>query len=438
MPVAGNLMKIRLISTLFPRLIVRNLSTKPVSEVKPTLEINRRVYRPDEWTNVNPRILSFLERRIHVQEHHPLSIVRQRIVKYFGQRYRNSRGNPVFSTHDSLSPIVSVEQNFDSLLIPGNHPSREKSQSYYLNRDFMLRAHTTVHQAELISAGLDNFLIVGDVYRRDEIDSTHYPVFHQLDAVRIHTQKSLFGEVDLEVMVENTAGQEESTHQPCHTLEAVKLAEKELKDTLVGLVKSLFGEKIKYRWVEETFPFTHPSWELEIFHRDKWMEILGCGIMRHEILKRCGHTNAIGFAFGLGLERLAMALFQIPDIRLFWSRDSGFLSQFHDDMPHGKVYKAVSVYPQCSNDLSFWLPGTSGGDSFDHNDFYDEVRSIGGDMVEQVLLRDQFKHPKSGRTSLCFRIIYRHMEKTLTQAEVNEIHAKIGQNAVEKFNVEIR
>lgn len=239
-------------------------------------------------------------------------------------------------------------------------------------------------------------------------------------------------------MEHNPPALEESTHQPYHTLEAVKLTEQELKDTLVGLVKNLFGQKVKYRWVTTTFPFTHPSWELEIFHRDEWLEVLGCGIMRHEILRRCGHENAIGYAFGLGLERLAMALFEIPDIRLFWSRDSGFLNQFHNEMPPGKIYKPVSLYPQCSNDLSFWLPDTSGPDSFDSNDLYDEVRSVGGDMIEQVHLHDQFTHPKTGRTSLCFRIIYRHMEKTLTQAEVNDIHEQIEQKLVEKFNVEIR
>ncbi|XP_055694147.1 probable phenylalanine--tRNA ligase, mitochondrial [Lutzomyia longipalpis] len=429
-------------SRVSQRIFTRSLSTKAVGETKApsrtAIEINHRLYHPDEWTNVNPRILSFLERRIHVQPHHPLSIVRQKIVQFFGEKYRNSKGNPLFSVYDSLSPIVSVEQNFDSLLIPPDHPSRDKSQSYYFNRDYMLRAHTTVHQAELITSGLNNFLIVGDVYRRDEINSTHYPVFHQLDAVRIHTRKTLFGEADLQIMETKPRTHEEPTHQSCHTLEAVKLVEVELKDTLLGLVKSLFGDKVKYRWVETYFPFTHPSWELEIHHRDDWLEVLGCGIMRHAILDRCGHKDAIGIAFGLGLERIAMALYQIPDIRLFWSRDSGFLSQFHDNAPPGLIYKSVSVYPQCTNDVSFWLPGTSAAESFDPNDLYDEVRSVGGDIVEQVHLQDKFTHPKSGRTSMCFRIIYRHMERTLTQAEVNEVHAKIAQNLVEKFNVEIR
>jgi phenylalanyl-tRNA synthetase alpha chain len=81
-----------------------------------------------------------------------------------------------------------VKQNFDNLLIPPGHESRKKSDCYYINRDYLLRAHTTAHQSELIRMGLNNFLIVGDVYRRDETDSTHYPVFHQVDAVRLCSQ----------------------------------------------------------------------------------------------------------------------------------------------------------------------------------------------------------------------------------------------------------
>lgn len=88
---------------------------------------------------------------------------------------------------------------------------------------------------------------------------------------------------------------------------------------------------IQCRWVEQYFPFTHPSWELEIFYNGKWLEILGCGIMRQEIVQKSGAVDRIGWAFGLGLERLAMCLYNIPDVRLFWSNDAGFLNQFKVD-----------------------------------------------------------------------------------------------------------
>lgn len=177
------------------------------------------------------------------------------------------------------------------------------------------------------------------------------------------------------------------TKQSCHTLEATKLMEAQLKNHLIGMVRHLFGEDIKYRWVEAYFPFTHPSWELEIFYENNWMETLGCGIVRNEILANAGPNNSIAYAFGLGLERLAMALYKIPDIRLMWSQDSGFLTQFQNKNVNANiVYKPVSIYPQCNNDLSFWLPPNSSIDTFTSNDFYDLVRDIGGDIIEQVCI----------------------------------------------------
>lgn len=176
----------------------------------------------------------------------------------------------------------------------------------------------------------------------------------------------------------------DQSKQPVHTIEAVKLMEHELKTVLIGLTKDLFGNSIEYRWVDVHFPFTQPSWELEIFYKDKWLEVLGSGIMRNEILENAGVKNSIGYAFGLGLERLAMILYNIPDIRLFWSTDSGFLNQFNEHKKNLE-YKAVSQYPQCTNDLSFWLPSNTNIDDFCLNDFYDLVRDIGGDIVEQVI-----------------------------------------------------
>lgn len=161
--------------------------------------------------------------------------------------------------------------------------------------------------------------------------------------------------------------------------------------------------------------------------------------MRHQILDQAGVQNSIGYAFGLGLERLAMILYEVPDIRLFWSQDSGFLNQFNEDeLDKNFKYKPVSQYPQCTNDLSFYLPSDLPMEAFSPNDFYDIVRDIGGDVIEQATLFDKFTHPKTGRNSLSFRIIYRHMERTLKQKEVNEIHAQISKELVEKFNVTIR
>lgn len=347
--------------------------------------------------------------------------------------------------------MVTTEQNFDNLLIAPDHPSRARSDCYYINRNYLLRAHTTAHQYDLIRSGLDNFLVCGEVYRRDEIDATHYPVFHQLDGVRtLHRDKLFTRKNNQHLEIFETSFKErlnggapeprciDQMKQPCHTLESVKLMEHELKTTLQELAKTLFGSQLEYRWVDTTFPFTLPSWELEIMHQGRWLEVLGCGIMRDEILKKAGVSNSIGFAFGLGLERLAMILFDIPDIRLFWSKDTGFLNQFSEDSGKIQKYKSVSLYPQCSNDLSLWLAEGELSTAYSMNDFYDVIRDIGGDVVEQVTLKDEFRHPKTGKTSLCFRIVYRHMERTLTQAEVNELHSSIGQALVKQYGVVIR
>ncbi|KAG8228252.1 hypothetical protein J437_LFUL015053 [Ladona fulva] len=398
-----------------------------------TIELCGRKISEDDWTNITPRILDHIGRNIYLQKNHPLSILRQKIIDYFYSNYLGHRGTPVFSVYETLSPLVTTVQNFDSLLIEKDHPSRRKSDCYYIDRDHLLRAHMTAHQAELIKSGLDRFLMIGDVYRRDEIDATHYPVFHQVDAVRLFTGTELHGD-RWGSNGKSLFGNGTRTHdcQECHDEMSVKLVEMDLKTCLMGLTRSLFGKGISHRWTETYFPFTHPSWELEIDFNGEWMEVLGCGVVEQSILKKAGASDRIGWAFGLGLERLAMLLFNIPDIRLFWSKDSGFLSQFKE----GTItkYKPISQFPQCINDISFWLPN----DKFSANDFYDLVRVIGGDIVEQVSLVDEFTHPKSGKKSHCYRIVYRHMEKTLTQEEVNAIHSKIEKNASETLGVIVR
>lgn len=111
-----------------------------------TIEVNQKTYPADQWTNITPKISGYINRGLHLQKDHPLSIVRQQIVNYFYKQFVNNRGNAVFSVFDNLSPVVTVQQNFDNLLIPKDHPSRAKSDCYYVNQEHLLRAHTTAHQ----------------------------------------------------------------------------------------------------------------------------------------------------------------------------------------------------------------------------------------------------------------------------------------------------
>ncbi|KAK7114981.1 phenylalanine--tRNA ligase, mitochondrial-like isoform X2 [Littorina saxatilis] len=405
-----------------------------------TVVVDNIPYQTDHLTNVTPNILAKIGRNLHRTKHHPLYLIRKRIENYFYSHFLNRRGNPLFSVNDSISPVVTLEQNFDSLLVPEDHVSRAPSDSYYINSSYMLRAHTSAHQCELMRSGLDAFLVMGDVYRRDEIDATHYPVFHQVEGVRLFNQHELFQKVrdSTGLNIFEQGGKQTPDKQATHSMETAKLLEHSLKTTLMNLARHLFGQDVKARWVDQYFPFTHPSWELEVHHEGEWLEVLGCGIMKQEILYSAGTGDQVGWAFGLGLERLAMKLYSIPDIRLFWSNDSGFLNQFKDCDPNTNVtYKPVSIYPQCTNDLSFWLP-SSADFAFSPNDFYDVVRNEGGDLVEQVFLVDEFVHPKTQRTSHCYRIIYRHMERTLTQEEVNVIHRHIEEQVVKLLGGEIR
>ncbi|XP_068234614.1 phenylalanine--tRNA ligase, mitochondrial [Palaemon carinicauda] len=417
-------------------LYYRSYSTASNKASEGKITIAGKDYKVDHMTNVSPQILSRIGQNLHLLKYHPLNHMQTMIVKYLYNRYITARGNPLFSLHNQFHPVVTTQANFDSLLIPKDHISRRKSDNYYVNENYLLRAHTSAHQCEMIKMGFDNFLVVGDVYRRDEIDSSHYPVFHQMEAVRLCDVKEVFGiHQDMQEFTLFENGERTDRRQGVHKQEAVDILERDLKGCLEGLAATLFGKDVEMKWVDAYFPFTHPSWELEIKIGDEWIELLGCGIIEQEILVNCSSGHKVGWAFGLGLERWAMKFYEIPDIRVFWSKDSGILSQFHYDDPSTRIkFKRISQYPQCPNDISFWLP-TEG---YDSADFYDLVRSIGGNIVEQVKLIDSFFHPKKKLTSHCYRIIYRHMERTLSQEEVNTIHKAIENEASKMLNVVIR
>lgn len=123
-----------------------------------------------------------------------------------------------------------------------------------------------------------------------------------------------------------------------------------MKRALEGMVTHLFGE-VEMRWVDAYFPFTEPSFELEIFFQGEWLEVLGCGVMQQVILDAGAGEGKKAWAFGLGLERLAMILFDIPDIRLFWTEDKRFLSQFQAGCFKpggvGTKFQSFSKFPPC-------------------------------------------------------------------------------------------
>jgi phenylalanyl-tRNA synthetase alpha chain len=139
-----------------------------------------------------------------------------------------------------------------------------------------------------------------------------------------------------------------------------------------------------------------------------------------------------GWAFGFGLERLAIASMLLPDIRLLWSSDPRVKAQ----MKLGQVYKEVSKFPPVVRDISFIVPNT-----FVPNDYFDLIREVGGDMVENVELLDKYENAAKfgeGKLSYTYRVTYRHLEKTLTNEEVNAVHAQLEERTEKEFNATIR
>jgi phenylalanyl-tRNA synthetase alpha chain len=370
-----------------------------------TVTVLDQNYPVDSATNITRSIISKLPRQLHTQPAHPLGILRSRIESHFND----------FSPFSATNPVVTPFQNFDLLGFPLDHPGRSLTDSYYINKDYMLRTHTSAHEVEVFQTGASKWLLTADVYRRDEIDASHYPVFHQMEGARVFdTDKHAVDELKQDnerlarhlersnIVIQDVphispANPPQATHDPVHS----GLVAKNLKLSINSLLLNLFGdvargEPLQVRWIEAYFPFTTPSFEVEVLFQGRWLEILGCGVVQQRTLDNSSMLpllrtwnsqpanlfleipNKISWAFGLGLERIAMILFSIPDIRLFWSTDVRFLSQF----TAGAIssFKPYSKYPACFKDVSFWLPETG----LHENDFCDLVRDIAGDLAEDV------------------------------------------------------
>jgi len=215
------------------------------SQLQESTVVNGISYSRDGWTNVTPKVLSHLGRNLHLQKYHPLCLVKSQVVDFMYTNFPGrSKRTPRFTVFDNLHPVVTIEQNYDSLLVPKDHPSRKKTDSYYLNQNYMLRAHTSAHQAELVAQGMNNFLVIGDVYRRDEVDRTHYPAFHQVEAVSLYGLHEVFPDAKLaqELRLFEKGETRIPEKQECHTIDAVMVMKQSLQSTLLRLVQHLFGK----------------------------------------------------------------------------------------------------------------------------------------------------------------------------------------------------
>jgi len=477
--------------------------------------------------NVPPSVAAKVPRDLLRQPGHPLALIKARVLAHFGADRTAAaaaataaaasatsasqpgaaapapplppppRVVPFRCFDEELAPVVTTAQNFDELLTPADHVSRARTDTFYVAPDRVLRCHMTAHQTTLLRQGHRAFLMAGNVFRRDAVDSSHYPVFHQIDGVRVFAPHELPAAARADAAA------------------ARAFAVADLRRELEGLARSLFGAAAETRWVDAYFPFTEPSLELEIRYEGRWLELLGCGAIRAAILDACvgapagqavgavpaaaaaalpgggsSHVGAaagggaaaagakgaapplVGWAFGMGVERLAMAVYKVPDIRLFWSEDPRFLAQFRGaaaaaaagragSLAGAVTFAPYSKFPACYKDVAFWLPrpaapapaaaapavgvvaaptsaAAAPAAAFHENDFFALVREVAGDLCEAVELVDEFVHAKSGRTSKCFRVLYRSPDRNLTNEEVDVLQEELRRRVKSELGLELR
>ncbi len=237
----------------------------------------------------------------NVGHHHPNTIAREEVERIFiGMGYEVMEG----------PEIEYDEYNFEKLNIPANHPAKDEQDTFYISKDIVLRTQTSPVQARAMETGKLPIRMIspGRVFRSDEVDATHSPSFHQIEGLVIDKNITFA----------------------------------DLKGTLEQFAKELFGEETKTKFRPHHFPFTEPSAEVDVscfkckgkgcrFCKGSgWIEILGCGMVHPHVLEMCGIDPEVytGFAFGVGLERIALLKYEIDDMRLLYENDARFLKQF--------------------------------------------------------------------------------------------------------------
>ncbi len=241
-------------------------------------------------------------RPVQLGQKHPLTMITEEAKEIFiGLGFQVAHGPDIESDY----------YNFEALNIPPEHPARDMQDSFYITSQYLLRTHTSpvqIRTMEKLAPRLPVRVIApGKVYRRDD-DATHSPMFHQVEGLAIDTDISFA----------------------------------DLKGTLLLFVREMFGREQKIRLRPSFFPFTEPSAEVDILcimcrgegcrvcSDTGWLEILGAGMVHPRVLEVSGYNprEVTGFAFGMGVERIAMLKYGIGDLRLFFSNDLRFLKQF--------------------------------------------------------------------------------------------------------------
>jgi phenylalanyl-tRNA synthetase alpha chain len=321
---------------------------------------------------------------------------------------------PLLQNFDDINipEVIPTNIIFDLFNFAPNHPARSKSDTYYVDEKNVLRPHDTVmwyyylNLPEIKSRIAQNkplgVMCYGKVYRKDEIDRHHMNIFHQMGGLYLVPDSEKILVLD------------------------------DLKNVLSEIVQSIFGKNVKYRFLDDTFPYTDPSLQVEVEINGKWIEILGGGMPRKTVLKDFGVEGYNGWAFGFGLERMAIVSMELPDIRLLWSEDPRVKKQ----LILGNKFVEVSKYPPVVRDISFIVKK-----DFIPNDYFDLVREIAPGLVEEVQLLDKYENVEkfgADMISYAFRITYRSTEKTLLSEEVDVLHKKLEEETSKVFGGKVR
>ena len=232
---------------------------------------------------------------------HPNTIALEEVERIFtGMGYEVLEG-----------PEIEYDKyNFELLNIPANHPAKDEQDTFYINKEIVLRTQTSPVQARVMETGKMPIRMIcpGRVFRSDEVDATHSPSFHQIEGLVVDKNITFA----------------------------------DLKGTLEQFAKELFGPETKTKFRPHHFPFTEPSAEMDVScfkcggkggrfcKGEGWIEILGCGMVHPHVFEMCGidPEEYTGFAFGVGLERIALLKYEIDDMRLLYENDYRFLKQF--------------------------------------------------------------------------------------------------------------
>ncbi len=279
-----------------------------VNEVRDELEIlfdskEKKLKRKDLLKRLETENIDVTEpsKKITLGSLHPITQIIKEVEEIFlGMGYEIADG----------PEVEKAIYNFDKLNTPPDHPARDVQDTFYINDDIVLRSQTSPVQARVMENKKPPIKIIcpGAVYRSDSVDATHSPVFHQIEGLVVDKN----------------------------------IAMTDLKGTLEMFAKKCLGENTKIRFRPHHFPFTEPSAEADVScfvcggkgcrvcKGEGWIELLGCGMVHPNVLKNCGidPEKYSGFAFGFGVERIAMAKFGIEDMRLLFENDIRFLKQF--------------------------------------------------------------------------------------------------------------